>query len=94
MPLLTSAIVSAVGVPPREVVDKLHKHGILYAVSLLPARSVRDRLILTIHLQNMIGHVKHVKKCLELGADIICAQGGEGGGHTVSSASPRSCLSC
>ena len=31
----------------------------------------------------MIGHVKHVKKCLELGADIICAQGGEGGGHTV-----------
>lgn len=31
---------------------------------------------------NMIGHVKHVKKCLELGVDIICAQGGEGGGHT------------
>jgi len=30
----------------------------------------------------MIGHPKHVKKCLELGADIICAQGGEGGGHT------------
>jgi len=54
--------VSAVGVPPREVVDKLHKHGILY--------------------MNMIGHVKHVKKCLELGADMICAQGGEGGGHT------------
>ncbi|KAF2704306.1 NPD-domain-containing protein [Pleomassaria siparia CBS 279.74] len=31
---------------------------------------------------NMIGHPKHVKKCLELGVDIICAQGGEGGGHT------------
>lgn len=31
---------------------------------------------------NMIGHPKHVKKCLEVGADIICAQGGEGGGHT------------
>ncbi|KAK4937980.1 hypothetical protein LTR10_021469 [Elasticomyces elasticus] len=30
----------------------------------------------------MIGHVKHVKKCLDLGADMICAQGGEGGGHT------------
>ncbi|KAH9829075.1 NPD-domain-containing protein [Teratosphaeria destructans] len=54
--------VSAVGVPPREVVDKLHKHGIYY--------------------MNMIGHPKHVKKCLELGADLICAQGGEGGGHT------------
>lgn len=31
---------------------------------------------------NMVGHVKHVKKCLDLGVDIICAQGGEGGGHT------------
>ncbi|UNI21629.1 hypothetical protein JDV02_007605 [Purpureocillium takamizusanense] len=54
--------VSAVGVPPKAVVDKLHAHGIVY--------------------MNMIGHVKHVKKCLELGVDIICAQGGEGGGHT------------
>jgi NAD(P)H-dependent flavin oxidoreductase YrpB (nitropropane dioxygenase family) len=31
---------------------------------------------------NMIGHPKHVAKCLALGVDIICAQGGEGGGHT------------
>ncbi|KAK4461194.1 NPD-domain-containing protein [Cladorrhinum samala] len=54
--------VSAVGVPPKAVVDKLHAHGIIY--------------------MNMIGHPKHVKKCLELGVDIICAQGGEGGGHT------------
>ncbi|EXJ58103.1 oxidoreductase [Cladophialophora yegresii CBS 114405] len=57
--------VSAVGVPPRDIVDKLHKNGILYMAS-----------------HNMIGHVKHVKKCLELGVDLICAQGGEGGGHT------------
>ena len=54
--------VSAVGVPPRNVVDRLHSHGILY--------------------MNMIGHPKHVKKSLEAGADLICAQGGEGGGHT------------
>ncbi|KAF2152042.1 2-nitropropane dioxygenase [Myriangium duriaei CBS 260.36] len=54
--------VSAVGVPPKHVVDKLHSAGILY--------------------MNMIGHPKHVKKCLEIGADMICAQGGEGGGHT------------
>ena len=54
--------VSAVGVPPKHVVEKLHKHGVLY--------------------MNMIGHPKHVKKCLDLGVDIICAQGGEGGGHT------------
>lgn len=31
---------------------------------------------------NMVGHVKHVKKALAAGADMICAQGGEGGGHT------------
>lgn len=54
--------VSAVGVPPQHVVDRLHKSGVLY--------------------MNMIGHPKHVKKCLDLGVDIICAQGGEGGGHT------------
>jgi NAD(P)H-dependent flavin oxidoreductase YrpB (nitropropane dioxygenase family) len=54
--------VSAVGVPPKAVVDKLHANGILY--------------------MNMIGHPKHVQKCLDLDVDIICAQGGEGGGHT------------
>merc|ERR1712032_210646 len=31
---------------------------------------------------NMIGAVKHVEKALAVGVDIICAQGGEGGGHT------------
>jgi NAD(P)H-dependent flavin oxidoreductase YrpB (nitropropane dioxygenase family) len=30
----------------------------------------------------MIGHPKHVKKALDVGVDLICAQGGEGGGHT------------
>lgn len=54
--------VSAVGVPPKAVVDKLHKHGVFY--------------------MNMIGHPKHVQKCIDIGCDIICAQGGEGGGHT------------
>jgi len=31
---------------------------------------------------NMVGHPKHVQKALEAGADLICAQAGEGGGHT------------
>merc|ERR1719265_2293788 len=31
---------------------------------------------------NMIGAVKHAEKALSTGVDIICAQGGEGGGHT------------
>ena len=54
--------VSAVGVPPKAIVDKLHRAGILY--------------------MNMIGHPKHVHKACQVGADIICAQGGEAGGHT------------
>ncbi|PWW74395.1 NPD-domain-containing protein [Tuber magnatum] len=54
--------VSAVGIPPKPVVEKLHKAGIAY--------------------MNMIGHPKHAQKALDAGADIICAQGGEGGGHT------------
>jgi len=54
--------VSAVGVPPRWAVDKLHAAGI--------------------PVMNMIGSPNHVKKALEAGVDIICAQGGEGGGHT------------
>ncbi|CAD0090994.1 unnamed protein product [Aureobasidium vineae] len=57
-----SLFVSAVGVPPKHIVEKLHKAGVLY--------------------MNMIGHPKHVKKCLDIGVDMICAQGGEGGGHT------------
>lgn len=54
--------VSAVGVPPKWVVDKLHEAGI--------------------PIMNMIGAPKHVNKALAAGVDIICAQGGEGGGHT------------
>ena len=57
-----SLFVSAVGVPPREVCDKLHSSGI--------------------PVMNMIGAPKHVKKAVDAGVDIICAQGGEGGGHT------------
>jgi len=57
-----SLFVSAVGVPPKHIVERLHKAGIPY--------------------MNMIGHPKHVQKCLDAGVDIICAQGGEGGGHT------------
>ncbi|ROT43214.1 oxidoreductase 2-nitropropane dioxygenase family [Sodiomyces alkalinus F11] len=54
--------VSAVGVPPPAVIDRLHAAGIL--------------------VMNMVGHPRHAVKALDLGVDIICAQGGEGGGHT------------
>ncbi|KAL1840362.1 hypothetical protein VTJ49DRAFT_535 [Mycothermus thermophilus] len=54
--------VSAVGVPPKRIIDKLHAAGIL--------------------VMNMVGHPKHAVKALDLGVDMVCAQGGEGGGHT------------
>lgn len=54
--------VSAVGVAPIDVVEKLHAHGIFY--------------------MNLVGHPKHVAKGCATGADIICAQGSEAGGHT------------
>ncbi|KAJ7759137.1 2-nitropropane dioxygenase [Mycena metata] len=56
--------VCAVGVPPRDVVERLHKAGI--------------------PVMNMVGHPKHVSKALAAGVDLICAQAGEGGGHTGS----------
>ncbi|OTA91970.1 hypothetical protein M434DRAFT_396797 [Hypoxylon sp. CO27-5] len=54
--------VSAVGVPPKHVIDRLHNAGIL--------------------VMNMVGHPRHATKALDLGVDLVCAQGGEGGGHT------------
>ncbi|PCH38282.1 2-nitropropane dioxygenase [Wolfiporia cocos MD-104 SS10] len=57
-----SLFVSAIGTPPKEMVDKLHAAGIV--------------------VMNMVGHPKHVPRALAQGVDMICAQGGEGGGHT------------
>lgn len=48
--------------PPKHIVDKLHKGGVLYI--------------------NMCGAPKHAVAAAKLGADLVCAQGGEGGGHT------------
>ncbi|CAF9905540.1 MAG: hypothetical protein ALECFALPRED_001016 [Alectoria fallacina] len=54
--------VSAVGVPPTSVVQRLQKGGVV--------------------VMNMVGHPRHAEKAFEAGVDIVCAQGGEGGGHT------------
>jgi len=49
----------------------------------VPPKWVVDKLhAAKIPIMNMIGAVKHVSKALEAGVDLICAQGGEGGGHT------------
>lgn len=71
----TTLFVSAVGVPPRHVVDRLHKANI-------PIMSNSPYSSYGMLMEDMIGHPKHVNKALDAGVDIICAQGGEGGGHT------------
>merc|ERR1712066_1100139 len=52
------------------------------AVGVPPKWAVDKFHAAGIPVMNMIGAVKHVDKALEAGVDIICAQGGEGGGHT------------
>lgn len=52
------------------------------AVGVPPTWAVEKLQAAKIPVMNMIGAVKHVAKALEAGVDIICAQGGEGGGHT------------
>lgn len=49
----------------------------------VPPRWMVDKLHeAKIPIMNMVGHPHHVEKALEAGVDLICAQGGEGGGHT------------
>ncbi|KAF1814301.1 oxidoreductase 2-nitropropane dioxygenase family [Eremomyces bilateralis CBS 781.70] len=52
------------------------------AIGVPPVAIVKRLHAAGILYMNMIGHPKHVAKCIAAGADIICAQGGEGGGHT------------
>lgn len=52
------------------------------AVGVPPKWAVDKLHAAKIPVMNMIGHPKHVAKALEVGVDMICAQGGEGGGHT------------
>jgi len=52
------------------------------AVGVPPKRIVDKLHDNNILVMNMVGHPKHVPKALAVGVDLICAQGGEGGGHT------------
>ncbi|KAG8723422.1 hypothetical protein FRC09_003383, partial [Ceratobasidium sp. 395] len=52
------------------------------AVGVPPKFAVEKLHKAGIPIMNMVGHPKHVAKALDAGVDIICAQGGEGGGHT------------
>jgi NAD(P)H-dependent flavin oxidoreductase YrpB (nitropropane dioxygenase family) len=72
--------VCAIGVPPREVVDKLHAAGIFFMNVCLTVFTIH--VVESAHSRQIVGHPKHITKALSAGADIICAQGGEAGGHT------------
>jgi len=68
-----------------ELIEIICKSGTKLFVSAVgvPPRWATDKLHAAgILVMNMIGAPKHVQKALEAGVDIICAQGGEGGGHT------------
>jgi len=51
-------------------------------VGVPPKYAVEKLHAAGIPIMNMIGSPAHVDKALQAGVDIICAQGGEGGGHT------------
>lgn len=52
------------------------------AVGVPPQYAIERLHKAGIPVMNMVGHPKHVEKALAAGVDLICAQAGEGGGHT------------
>ncbi|KAJ3212031.1 hypothetical protein HK099_007816 [Clydaea vesicula] len=68
-----------------ELIDIVCKSGaklFISAVGIPPVWAVDKLHAHKILVMNMIGAPKHAKKAIEAGCDIVCAQGGEGGGHT------------
>jgi NAD(P)H-dependent flavin oxidoreductase YrpB (nitropropane dioxygenase family) len=53
------------------------------AVGVPPARTIKRLHEAGILIMNMVGHPKHAVKALDAGVDIVCAQGGEGGGKCL-----------
>eukprot|EP01084_Bolivina_argentea_P085124 153860_1 len=68
-----------------ELVDIIIASGaklFVCAVGVAPKHIVKKLHDNNILYMNMIGAPKHIKYALAAGADIMCVQGGEGGGHT------------
>lgn len=68
-----------------ELIDVIIEEGtrlFVCAVGVPPVPVVERLHKAGIPVMNMVGHPKHVKKALDVGVDLICAQAGEGGGHT------------
>jgi NAD(P)H-dependent flavin oxidoreductase YrpB (nitropropane dioxygenase family) len=68
-----------------ELIEVTIKNGaklFVSAVGVPPPRTIKRLHEAGILIMNMVGHPKHAVKALDAGVDIVCAQGGEGGGHT------------
>ncbi|KAK7180636.1 hypothetical protein DPSP01_006477 [Paraphaeosphaeria sporulosa] len=68
-----------------ELIEVTIKNGaklFVSAVGVPPARTIKRLHEAGVVIMNMVGHPRHAVKALEAGVDIVCAQGGEGGGHT------------
>lgn len=65
-----------------EVIIRHRARLFVSAVGVPPARTIKRLHSAGILVMNMVGAPKHAEKALKAGVDVICAQGGEGGGHT------------
>lgn len=68
-----------------ELIDITIREGarlFVSAIGVPPPHVIKKLHEAGILVMNMVGHPKHAKKAFELGVDIVCPQGGEGGGHT------------
>ncbi|KAI4120183.1 MAG: hypothetical protein LQ345_000139 [Seirophora villosa] len=52
------------------------------AVGVPPAWAVARLHAAGVLVMNMVGAARHAEKAFAAGCDVVCAQGGEGGGHT------------
>lgn len=52
------------------------------AIGVPPAWAVRRLHAAGVVVVNMVGAPAHARRAFEAGADVVCAQGAEGGGHT------------
>ncbi|KAJ5403854.1 hypothetical protein N7509_003725 [Penicillium cosmopolitanum] len=68
-----------------QLIDVTISHGaklFVSAVGVPPAHVIKRLHDAGILVMNMVGAPKHAEKAFRAGVDIVCAQGGEGGGHT------------
>lgn len=68
-----------------QLIDVVISHGaklFVCAVGVPPEHVIKRLHDAGILIMNMVGAPKHAEKAFKLGVDVVCAQGGEGGGHT------------